>query len=66
MYMHNLHHPIVSEAPEISLEYEDIDVIYIPDQYKGSSGSDFDQELMEMMLWISTKICRSINRLLIE
>ena len=34
-YTQDLHHPIVSEAPEISLEYEGIDVIYIPDQDKG-------------------------------
>ena len=31
-HTHNLHHPIVLEVPEISPEYEDIDVIYIPDQ----------------------------------
>ena len=34
-YMHNLHHPIVSEVPKISPEYEDINVSYIPDQDKG-------------------------------
>ena len=36
--MHNLQHPIVLVTPKISSEYEDSNVIYIPDQDKSSSG----------------------------
>jgi len=32
MYMHDLQHPVVSDAPKISPVDKDIDVIYIPGQ----------------------------------
>ena len=47
-YMHNLQHPVTSGAPKINQEYEDNDVIYIPDQGKeGSSRSELDLELTD-------------------